>query len=241
MELQKKEMKRGRIQIERELKEKNDKEKRRTNPKRNQSSSSSSSSSSKKMSKRSNSFFGSFRSRTRSLSNAESDGGTGGGDSGGMKNKIRVPLRGGGGGSSSSSSSSSRGGGTTTTKGHSKTLNIPLLHGGGDDGDGSDDVSLSFETKQLNQGEGSSSSGRSSRSSTPIVDSVAVESAREKLLLGLINKKEFLQVIAADAAKSLLESEMDVEESEEISPPLPPRARQPGLDSVTADDVEEWV
>ena len=241
MELQKKEMKRGRIQIERELKEKNDKEKRRTNPKRNQSSSSSSS---KKMSKRSNSFFGSFRSRTRSLSNAESDGGTGGGDSGGMKNKIRVPLRGGG-GSSSSSSSSSRGGGTTTTKGHSKTLNIPLLHGGGNGGgnggDGSDDVSLSFETKQLNQGEGSSSSGRSSRSSTPIVDSVAVESAREKLLLGLINKKEFLQVIAADAAKSLLESEMDVEESEEISPPLPPRARQPGLDSVTADDVEEWV
>ena len=139
--------------------------------------------------------------------------------------------------SSSSSSSSSR-----TTKGYSKTLNIPLLHGGGGDGGGGDDISLSFESKQLNLGEGSSE--RSSRSSTPIVDSVAVESAREKLLLGLISKEEFVQVIAADASKSMLENAMDVEESEEseeISPPLPPRARQPGLDSVTADDVEEWV
>ena len=135
MELQKKEMDRGRIQIEREKNEKNEKEKRRTNSQRNQSSSSSSSSSSsKKMNKRSNSFFGSFRSRTRSLSKAESDGGNGSGDSGGMKNKIRVPLRGGGGSSSSSSSSSS----SRTTKGYSKTLNIPLLHGGGGDGGGGD-------------------------------------------------------------------------------------------------------
>ena len=116
------------------------------------------------------------------------------------------------------------------------------MHGGGGDGGGGDDISLSFESKQLNLGEGSSE--RSSRSSTPIVDSVAVESAREKLLLGLISKEEFVQVIAADASKSMLENAMDVEESEEseeISPPLPPRARQPGLDSVTADDVEEWV
>ena len=34
-----------------------------------------------------------------------------------------------------------------------------------------------------------------------MVDSVAVEAAREKLLLGTISKTEFLQIIAADAAK----------------------------------------
>jgi len=38
-------------------------------------------------------------------------------------------------------------------------------------------------------------------------DSFVVESAREKLLLGVITKEEFLTVIASDAAKKMFEHE----------------------------------
>ena len=51
-----------------------------------------------------------------------------------------------------------------------------------------------------------------------------MESAREKLLLGKITKEEFLQVIAADASKRVIDREMgDGEEEEDVVPMVPPR------------------
>jgi hypothetical protein len=139
----------------------------------------------KRSKKRSTSFFSGLRNRSNSGDNSNS--------------KIRIVLRGGK-GNKSKTISGGGGGGNRKRPSFLQKKSITgdvsaLINNNNDNDDGGDDDDNDDDERN--------------RSMTPtIVDSVAVESAREKLLLGTITKEEFLNVIAADAAKVAVEEEV---------------------------------
>jgi hypothetical protein len=120
-------------------------------------------------------------------------------------NKVKVPLRGG--------NKKNR-----QRKILSNTVSLGRMRDGGTSPLQNEARSLSRSNSSYDEFE------TGSRSTSPVIDSPAVESAREKLLLGKITKEEFLQVIAADASKRVIDREMgDGEEEEDVVPMVPPR------------------